>query len=174
MTQLYDARSGSKSLNVVPIGMANTFLRAINETAQTGNAFYPMVNLLKSVSPNTRIALNRLPQTEGLVDVNNANRILRETADGTVEVRKPSAGKVSYSPATTSIQLAVNELARPTRIGMRWSNTERMEFKLILRRGQVQADAEQRFDRSVMVRFPMNTVMAGRSQLRSAPVNSAE
>lgn len=158
MSQLYDARTGSKSLNVVPIGMVNNFLRAINETAQTGNVFYPAVNLLKSISPNTRIALNRLPQTEGLVDVNNANRILRETADGTVEVRKPSPGKVNYSPATTSIQMAVNELAKTNPDWNAVEHYRKNGIEQYVKAGATQADAAERFDRSVMVRVPMNTV----------------
>lgn len=158
MSQLYDARTGSKALNVVPIGMMNNFLRAINETAQTGNAFYPAVNLFKSISPNTRIALNRLPQTEGLVDVNNANRILRETADGTVEVRKPSPGKVNYSPATTSIQMAVNELAKTNPDWNAVEHYRKNGIEQYVKAGATQADAAERFDRSVMVRVPMNTV----------------
>jgi hypothetical protein len=158
MNQLYDARTGSRSLNLVPIGMAQNILQTANEIGQTGNAFYPTVRLLKSMSPNTKVVLNRLPQTEGLVEVNNANRTLRETADGTVEVRKPTPGKVNYSPATTQIQMAVNELNKSN---PDWNTIEyyrREGAKEYMKKGSSPDEALERFDRSLMVRIPQNTV----------------
>jgi hypothetical protein len=159
-SQLYDARAGGgKLFNFLPVSVASQALATANEVGQTGDVFYPMVKLLKTLDPNSKILLNRLPQTEGIVEVNSVARSLRSVADGSIEIRSQKGGSnIKYSPASTQIQMAVNEMAKenPDYDAIRHYRDDAV--KLFMKKGASKADAERRFDLSVLARFPQNTV----------------
>lgn len=160
MSQLYDAKSGNNKLfNFLPVTIGQQLLQSGNEIAQTGNAFYPTLKLMRLWFPNTKIVVNRLPEMEGMVDVSNAARSLRSTADGVIEVRSQKGGGViKYSPISTETQMAVNELARDRPDYEMINQYRGNAVKALMRRGATRADAERRFDLGVLARFPENTV----------------
>lgn len=158
MNQLYDARSGSKTFNFLPVSVAQTALGAANEIGQTGNVFYPLMKVMRSWLPNTKIAINRLPWMDGATDVNNAARIFWSTAAGDIETRKPQPGGIKYTPASTEIQLAVNEMAKDA---PNWNAIDHYRANGVreyMKGGASLKDAQERFDRAVLARVPQSTV----------------
>lgn len=160
MSQLYDARSGGgKLFNFLPVSIASQMLQTANEIGQTGDAFYPIMKVLRQLSPNTKVIINNLPHMEGLVEVNSAARSLRSIAAGDIEVRTPkSGGAIRYSPVSTQIQMAVNEMATDDPDYEAISRYRDDAVKKLVRAGASKEDAERRFDLSVLARFPQNTV----------------
>lgn len=160
MSQLYDARAGGgKFFNFLPVSAAQQALRTANEIGATGDVFYPMTKLLRAWFPNTKIWVNRLPQTEGLTEVSNAGRTLRSVAGGDVEVRsQKGGGQIKYSPITTQVQMAVNELAKANPDYMMINQYRDDAVKVLVKKGASRKDAERRFDLSVLARYPENTV----------------
>lgn len=160
MSQLYDARTGGgKLFNFLPISVATQALQSANEIGQTGNVFYPTVKLIRQWLPNTKIVLNRIPHTEGLMEVNSAGRILRSTAAGDVEVRsQKTGGAIKYSPVSTETQMAVNEMAKDDPDYEAIKRYRNEAVKKLTKRGASRADAERRFDLGVLARYPENTV----------------
>lgn len=163
ITQLYEARQGNKMFNFLPVSVAQTILRSGNEIGQTGNVMYPTLRLVRQLLPNTRVIVNRLPWMDGSVEINNAARVLRETATGQIEIRQPSfSSPIRYTPASTEIQLAVNEVNRGV---VDWDRVGRYRdagAKYYMKMGANKKDAYDRFDRAVMARMPQNIVYGRR------------
>lgn len=162
MSQFYDARTGGNKLfNFLPVSATQQALQAINEITQTGNVFYPVVKFAKLWLPNTKIVLNRIPETEGLIAVNNASRSLRSIAGGDIELRTPSGkggGAVRYSPVSTEIQMVVNEINKENPNMGAVDHYRKAAVDRLVGMGATRKDAERRFDLSVLTRFPQNTV----------------
>lgn len=160
MSQLYDARSGGgKIFNFLPISVASQALQFANEVGQTGNAFYPAVKFFKTIDPNLKIILNRLPSTEGLTDINSAARSLRSVADGNIELRTQKGGAaIKYSPVSTQIQMAVNEIVKDEPDYSAINHYRDDAVKYFMKHGSSREDAQRRFDLSVLARFPQNSV----------------
>lgn len=159
-SQLYDARAGGgKIFNFLPVTIASQALQFGNEVGQTGSVFYPAVKMVKTLDPNLKMILNRMPETAGLVDVNNVARSFRSVADGEIEIRSAKGGTaIKYSPASTQIQMAVNELVKENPDYEAINHYRADAVKEFMSRGANKQDAERRFDLSVLARFPQNTV----------------
>lgn len=151
-------RPGLDLMQIVPgLGQIALVTDTAKRIFQTGDAYQPLLDLVRRTAPASEAVLNRLPGQSDLTAANNSVRALRSAIPEGLEARRSDGGALTVeTPITPLIRQAVAAATAGDR--QRFDQAVAQAVALKVQGGATASDARTAVDRSILAHDPVRTV----------------